>query len=214
MDAEYTNEVEKMKSNLFDQVNETQNFFLRFPKIMKSLNIIPYQLLKHPDIERIKRDESFDLVVFGWFMNDFQLGLAAHFKCPAVIVSTVPASKTLRDFVGNPSEIFITPNPFLGQQTEPFTFMKRLISFGIGITEFVAVHLFEYLVTEPYYVDCFPPDKYPSFSEVKKNISLVLAVQHFSQLNPSSSFPALVEVSGMHIKPKPDPLPEVLILFY
>ncbi|XP_037931783.1 UDP-glucosyltransferase 2-like [Teleopsis dalmanni] len=54
----------------------------------------------------------------------------------------------------------------------------------------------------------FPADQYPSLDEVKKNISLVFTNHHFSQGPIRPNVPAMVEIGGIQIKEKPDPLPE------
>jgi glucuronosyltransferase len=53
----------------------------------------------------------------------------------------------------------------------------------------------------------FPSDKYPSFSEAKRNVALVLSNHHFSEGAIRPHLPNMVEVGGLTIKEKPDPLP-------
>lgn len=45
---------------------------------------------------------------------------------------------------------------------------------------------------------------------MRKNISLVLVNYHFSQGNPRPNVPGLIEIGGVQVKEKPDPLPEDL----
>lgn len=56
----------------------------------------------------------------------------------------------------------------------------------------------------------FPSDRYPPLEEVYKNVSLVLTNHHFSQGPIRPNVPALVEIGGIQIKEKPDPLPQDL----
>lgn len=56
----------------------------------------------------------------------------------------------------------------------------------------------------------FPPDRYPPLEEVYKNVSLILTNHHFSQGPIRPNVPALIEIGGIQIKEKPDPLPEDL----
>ncbi|KAJ6636556.1 UDP-glucosyltransferase 2 [Pseudolycoriella hygida] len=54
----------------------------------------------------------------------------------------------------------------------------------------------------------FPASKnYPTFDEVKRNVSLVFVGHHFSQGAIRPSVPNLIEIGGIQIKDKPDPLP-------
>lgn len=55
----------------------------------------------------------------------------------------------------------------------------------------------------------FPSDRYRSYDEAEKNLSMVLVNGHFSQGAVRPNLPAIVDVGGLQIKPKPDPLPTV-----
>ena len=55
----------------------------------------------------------------------------------------------------------------------------------------------------------FPPDRYISYEESVKNISLILLNSHFSQGGVRPYVPAMIEVGGLQIKPTPDKLPDV-----
>jgi len=58
----------------------------------------------------------------------------------------------------------------------------------------------------------FPPDRYRSYDEMIRNVSLVLVNTHFTSSGPRPLLPNLVEVGGLQVKPKPDPLPEVTVV--
>lgn len=55
----------------------------------------------------------------------------------------------------------------------------------------------------------FPSDRYISYDEAMRNLSLVLLNSHFSQGGVRPYVPAMIEVGGLQVKPTPDPLPEV-----
>lgn len=92
--------------------------------------------------------------------------------------------------------------------------MQRVKNVLIHSVEFAMVHALQYFVMNPLYVEHFPPDKYPSYDEAKRNVSLVFINSHFSQGTPTALVPGLIEYSGMHIKRKPDPLPQVRNIFF
>ena len=178
------------------------------PTMLWTLNNITAKAVHYPAVREIRK-EQFDLVVFGWFLNDFQLGLAGHFRCPSVLVTATPAFKTLRSYVGNPSEFTYQQSPMAGK-LQHMTFLQRFQNWCMILLENFVELLLHYFVAVPYYEAHFPAsENYPPYSEVLKNVSLVLATQHFSQTGPQLSFPAMIEVSGMHLKTKPDPLPKV-----
>lgn len=184
-----------------------ENFFKHFATLLKSTTGRTSEILRSPTMKAIKK-EQFDLVVFGLFVNDFQIGLAHHFNCPSVVVSVFPAAKLIRDYVGNPDEFSSVPHLFIGSN-ERMTFTQRLLNVIFAGIEMFFTAGIEYFIMEPIYSELFPPETHPSYWQMKKNVSLVLVNQHFTQGTPQALVPALQEFSGMHIKRKPDPLPEV-----
>lgn len=183
------------------------NFLAVLPTLISSMTGSASHLLNSPELESLKK-ETFDLVVFGWFLNDFQIGLASHFNAPSVIISTVPAVKLMRDYVGNPAEMSSVPALHINSKGA-MTFVQRVKNVLIHCIEFILVNAFQYFVISPLYVQHFPPDKYPSYEDAKRNVSLVLINSHFSQGTPTALVPGMIEFSGMHIKREPDTLPQV-----
>lgn len=199
---------EKMTSTLLDSAESDEVFFLRLPQMLKNFGAIATDTFTHPAVEKLKREETFDLVVFGWFFNDYQLGIAAHFKCPSVIISTTPSMELLRNYVGNPSAVaYVTSQmiPITGQMS----YKQRVFNFIATAVETILFNSIDYFLFSNVYAAYFPPDKYPTYFEAKKNVSLVLVTAHFSQGHPTPSLPAMIEVSGLHIKKNPNPLPKV-----
>lgn len=205
-------EMDSLKNTMLSNAEENKdNFLAVFPKLISSTTGLTSHLLDCPELAELKK-EKFDLVVFGWFLNDFQIGLASDFKAPSVIISSVPNVKVTRDYVGNPSEMSSVPALHLNSKG-PMTFMQRVKNVLIYSIEFVLVNAVQQFLMKPLYVQHFPPEKYPSFDEAKKNVSLVLINSHFTQGTPSALVPNFIEFSGMHIKRQPDPLPQVTITF-
>lgn len=151
--------------------------------------------------------QKFDLVVFGWFINDYMLGVAGHFRCPSVIVSTIPAIKSLRDYTGNPAGVSSVPFMPRPNSQQRMSFFGRVLNFIVYVIEYCICNLLYWLVYVPQYEKHFPVSQnYPSFEEVQRNVSLVLVNNHFSQGGVRPLLPNVVEVGGLQIKEKPDPL--------
>lgn len=200
--------MDKVKTAFMESVDSatTESVFTRVPRIFNAFQKTMIDSLRHPAIEKLKRDEKFDLIAFGWFMNDFQIGLAAHFQCPSILISGTPAIHHLKKYVGNPSGVSHTAFHLLPVKGE-MTFIQRFKNMLFLVAQIVFTYIADYFLFEPTYTEIFPPAKYPTFSETKLNVSLVLVTSHFSQSHPSANFPSLIEVSGMHIKKNPNPLP-------
>lgn len=181
----------------------------KMPKLLGTLLNVTADVVQSPQMRKLKQTGSFDLVVYSWFFNDFQLGLSGHFRCPSVLISpSVPAIKLLRDFVGNPTNVAYSPALFA-----PFganmTFAQRLINFGLAGVELVATNLYKSYVMESYYDSLFPEKDQPRYDDVRKNVSLVLLNQHFSEGLPAPSVPGMVEVGGLTLNFNADTLDEV-----
>lgn len=198
----------EMTSNLLDSAEKDEIFFKRFPRMIHTIGKLNTESYLSPQVERLKREEKFDLVIFGWFFNDYQIGLAAHFNCPAVISSSTPPFKLLRDYVANPSGASYSPVP-MAPFHGPMSFLQRTANFIFVALETTFTELVIYFHMEPTYAQAFPPSAYPSFAEAKKSVALVLTTSHFTQSAPVASFPSMVEISGMHIPQKPKELPKV-----
>ncbi|XP_055846166.1 uncharacterized protein LOC129912079 [Episyrphus balteatus] len=190
------------------EINDPPPFYKKITKIANFLTDYSEQSLNQTKMRKLMDEESYDLVILGYFMSDLMLGVAAHFKCPVVVSFMIQTNSMTNYLVGNPNEVSYVPSIFLGVK-QPMGFVNRLKNFLIVniVEEMVMKNLFNWY-QEAVYTANFPPDKYPPFDEVKKNISLILTNHHFSQTPIRPNVPAMVEVGGIQIKEKPDPLPE------
>lgn len=130
---------------------------------------------------------------------------------PAVIDVVAKPSTFHRKFIGNSNGISYIPAEFLNFNGSTMTFTERFINFIAISVENSISYWADYYWHEPHYNKHFPNDKYPSFHDARKNISLVLMNNHFSQGSIEANLPGMIEVGGMHIKAKPEPLPKVYI---
>lgn len=168
--------------------------------------------VRHEKVQALLNDsnEKFDLFVLGWIANDFHLGLAGHYRVPSVILTTLTPMKCMRDFVGNPATISTVPMMTTGQSHELLSFFARVKTFFMYSAEYLLILWLTEFKHRPYYNELFPSEQgYPSFDEVKRNVSLVLVNHHFSLGGIRPMVPNFIEISGVQAKSKPDPLPAV-----
>ncbi|XP_037908595.1 UDP-glycosyltransferase UGT5-like isoform X3 [Hermetia illucens] len=168
--------------------------------------------LHDPKMKRLMEEESFDLVVFGVFFNMFQIGVAAHFKCPIVMSFMQRPMRLVNTIVGNPLEVTYVPEVFVGN-VQPLGFFDRVKNFLMVLAMDISFLPYVDYKTEHLYNYNFPSEKYPTYSEMLKNISLVLTCSHLSEGVIRPNVPAIVEVGGIQVKSKPDPLPKDLEKF-
>uniref|UniRef100_A0A1I8MPJ4 UDP-glucoronosyl and UDP-glucosyl transferase n=1 Tax=Musca domestica TaxID=7370 RepID=A0A1I8MPJ4_MUSDO len=156
---------------------------------------------------QIHKAGDYDTLILGYFMNDFMLGLGAHFQCPIILSFMVQPIFSINTMIGNPAESSYVPSLFMGFK-QPMDFWQRVKNFVANAFEY---HFFAALMgqrEQEMYGYNFPADRYPPLEEVYKNVSLVLTNHHFSQGPIRPNVPALIEIGGIQIKEKPDPLPK------
>ncbi|XP_055841744.1 UDP-glycosyltransferase UGT5-like [Episyrphus balteatus] len=166
--------------------------------------------LNQPQLKKLMAEESFDLVIQGYFFNEFLLGVAAHFKCPVIMSFTVRPFPYVNKLMGNPLELSYVPS-LVGGGKQPMGFFDRL-------KNFLFIVFFENGIEEIYgqwrqsvlYRENFPSEKYPSYENMKKNVSLVFINHHFSQSPIRPDVPTMIEIGGIQIKDTPSPLPQDL----
>ncbi|XP_058834665.1 UDP-glucosyltransferase 2-like [Topomyia yanbarensis] len=181
------------------------NILTELPSLVNRMLVVANDTVNHPDFLELKK-EKFDLVIAGLFVADFILGYGPHFEAPTVVLWTAGISKFTSEFVGNPREIAASPNMMLGKQD--FTkFSSRLKNFLVACVEDI-IGVYTQYKQKPYYDWNFPSGRYPSYEDVRKNVSLLLLNSHFSHGGARPYLQNAVEVGGLQIKTKPDPLPK------
>ncbi|CAD7078253.1 unnamed protein product [Hermetia illucens] len=163
--------------------------------------------LHDPQMRRLMGEETFDLVVFGEFFNTFQIGVAAHFKCPIVMTFTHRPMKVVNDIIGNPLEVTYVPELFM-EAAQPLGFLDRVKNLLMVLLMNISFGPYLDYRMENLYKYNFPPEKYPTYNEMLKNVSLILTCSHFSGGIIRPNVPAIVEIGGIQVKPKPNPLPK------
>lgn len=157
----------------------------------------------------------FDLVILGWTMaNDFELGIAAHhFRCPSIVLGTLQATKSLRDLVANPADLTHISHPYLAYVGAEMSFFQRLKNVATTtVVEQIAVAAATSLRQEYLYASNFGKNSI-SLELAKRNVSMVLINNHFSQGNIRANVPGMVEVGGQHISLVPGTIPLVTMIF-
>ncbi|XP_055841743.1 UDP-glycosyltransferase UGT5-like [Episyrphus balteatus] len=195
---------------LADYINDPPPFYKRYTYFMEEINRYANDSLHHWAMQKLMREESFDLVIQGFFLNEFLLGVAAHFKCPVVVSFMIRTGPRINSLVGNPQEIAYVPSYMSGGK-QPMGFFDRVNHFiCMNLLENGLVRYIEQSNQKHFYNANFPQDKYPSYDDMIKNISLVLTNHHFSQSPIRPDVQALIEIGGIQIKDNPAPLPEDL----
>lgn len=185
----------------------------RIPLLMKMLSHRSNEILQHETVRQLMQSRrQFDLFVLGYHFNEPLLGIAGHFRCPSVIISTSPAMKSIRDFAGSPASIATTPifSKIGKRDHNPPTFWERFGLFIAYTLEYIIVLIVTQFLHKPIYAKHFPTAiGYPTYDEVQTNVSLVLVNHHFSHGDFRPVYPNIVDIGGIQIRAEPEPLSEV-----
>ncbi|XP_069966088.1 UDP-glycosyltransferase UGT5 isoform X3 [Bactrocera oleae] len=190
-------------------VIKEQPLITRYPYFIKEVTQLANQSFTNPRLRQFLAthgEGSFDLLILGYFMNDFHLGLGAHFKVPIVVSFMVQPIFAVHNLVKNPIESAYVPTLFC-ERKQPLDFWGRVQNFVVALFETYHMTLMVERESQKYYEYNFPPDRYPPLDEVRKNVSLVFTNHHFSQGPIRPNVPNLIEIGGIQVKEKPDPLP-------
>ncbi|XP_016948665.1 UDP-glycosyltransferase UGT5-like [Drosophila biarmipes] len=163
----------------------------------------------------LNEDNKFDLVLSGYFMNDFQLGFAKKVKAPVIVVATMAPNQLVNPLIGNPLEVSYVPS--ISDSVEKgkgLPFKQRLTNYVSS----VSLGLFQYLTerrNRKLFKEIFGDDPtIPEYSEVLKNTSLIFFASHAASEGPiRPNVPGAIEIGGIQIKDKPDPLPQNMAEF-
>lgn len=212
---------------LFDEVDVNPAFKLG-EMIDNTINMTR-QTIMHPDVQALfKPGVKFDLVISEIMLNEAVLGFSEFFACPHILISTVGATSWVDRITNNPSPLSYVPSPFL-DLSDKMSLLGRLQNTFFFIFEQSLMSLFYYPKQQEIYETAFPNAKsfLPFWDKMKHGSSLVFLNSHFSVSFPRPYLPNLVkffqifslqlsswflilqiEVGGMHIKKKSNPLPD------
>ncbi|XP_017056743.2 UDP-glucosyltransferase 2 [Drosophila ficusphila] len=183
----------------------------RFISILRMSGQMNSMLRKMADVfkdQRVKdlylnKGNHFDLVISGYFMNDYQLGFARKVNAPVVVLAPGPPSQMLNSLIGNPNDPV--------EKNKDMTFGDRLDNFITSLFYGIFVQQINQR-NRDYYAELLSDDpNMPEYSEMLKNTSLVFFCSHAaSEGSIRANVPAAIEIGGIQIKDKPDPLPKNL----
>ncbi|KAL9923631.1 UDP-glycosyltransferase UGT5-like [Glossina fuscipes fuscipes] len=160
-------------------------------------------------------DTKFDLVIVGYFFNSFQLGVAAKFKVPVILSWMSDPGNLVNEYVGNPNEIAYVPNSNMAVELgRRMNLLERAQNLVTSIFFKIFKLLLDYR-NQGFYNELFPSGDgiFPTYQEMKQNVSLVFCNSHFTEGHIRPNVPAIVEIGGIQVKEKPNPLPEDISLF-
>ncbi|XP_034668378.1 UDP-glucuronosyltransferase 1-1 [Drosophila subobscura] len=156
------------------------------------------------DFLQLSPKPHFDLLLLGYHFNDHLLGVAAHFNCPAVIVSTQQPIGFVNSLMGNPEERWYVPQPYDSRQRSGIS--AWLFGVWEKLMEMVARR-----VLQKIYSLHFPEPQYPPFETLRRSVVLALNNHHMISEGPIAPLlPGMIDIGGILLEQKlNETLPEI-----
>ncbi|EDW42402.1 GM25983, partial [Drosophila sechellia] len=116
--------------------------------------------------------------------------------------------------IGNPLEVSYAGITNPSEGSNAVTFQLRLANYMQSVVFSVVSHLAERR-NRNWYKEVYGNDpNMPEYSEMIKNTSLVFFISHAASEGPiRPNVPSAIEIGGIQIKDKPDPLPQNISKF-
>ncbi|XP_037806550.1 UDP-glucosyltransferase 2-like [Lucilia sericata] len=210
---------EKIGKVMKEKVTQKTSFFtyvVNFFDSVKPMIDMQADMLKDPRFTVLYEnpDTKFDLVIMGYFMNSFVFGMGARFKAPLAISWMGPPMLISDIFVGNPSEVSYVPDMNMSiKVNKKMTFLQRLQNLFMNMFFRLIKQMLDVRMRH-LYSELYPTDgSFPTLSDMEKNVSLVFCNSHFTEGSVRPNVPAVVEIGGIQVKNKPEPLPQDIAKF-
>ncbi len=163
------------------------------------------RFMENEDIQEIKRNKNFDMVIVDAIVNDFTFPLVDHLGIPFIFFDPGPgttwnlaAKDVERQYASIPS--------YFGTHGSNMTFFQRL-------SNFVMTEVF--LVVRKYYLlgtfDALAKKDFPNarpIAEIERDAQLIFANIHSTTSYMRPLPPTFIPVGAMHVRPA-KPLPQV-----
>uniref|UniRef100_A0A1I8M848 UDP-glucuronosyltransferase n=1 Tax=Musca domestica TaxID=7370 RepID=A0A1I8M848_MUSDO len=199
-------------SNIFDEMftqatageAEGKSFFEEFAELSSLGVTASSNVMENVDVKKLLKNEKFDLIIIEVFGTESLFGLGEYFQAAMIGVSTF-------ELTANPSPASYIPHMSLEYDSH-MSLWQRTVNILTNVVDNLCTNFFLIAGQEKVYKKYFPNAKL-SLDEARRNVSLVLLNDHFSLQAPRPYVPNMIEVGGLHIKQKPDPLEEDLQKF-
>jgi len=163
-------------------------------------------------LEWVKSSPKYDLVVVEMLVNECAFGLAHLWGSKVVIYSTTSVIPGFHDAHGIPDESSSVSDIFFGfPPGNEMSFVERFINAFHSIFFTLTKEYYFYPVIEEITRKGFKElgideNRVPSFSEVEKNVSLVLLTSHYSLDYPRSFPPNVIPIGGSVVSKTKKPM--------
>jgi len=141
--VEITAENKALADDVGKSMAESMSLFKMFPILKKLIYRHGNETIQSEPVQKLMREEKFDLVVIGYFVTEYLLGFADHFNCPSVIFCSGSHVSALHKSLGNPLSPEGSNSP-LSQSNDHGFFNRVQMFFIYGFELLITRVLFYY----------------------------------------------------------------------
>ncbi|XP_038117139.1 UDP-glycosyltransferase UGT4 [Culex quinquefasciatus] len=203
----FNNIVNKLFNN--HNVNPIQKMITLYTEV----NYFSNSTLNSPNVQKLLHSgEKFDLIILEIFLDHALLGIADHFGCPVIGMTTHGVLDWINVLVGTPQPLSYVPHVHLGL-TDRMNFWQRFGNVMFDVLDKTLLAYYFHPVQEKLYREAFPNASRSLDEMIKHSVSAVLVNSHFSISYPRPYVPNMIEIGGFHVNRKVNPLPENIRTF-
>lgn len=127
-----------------------KNLFIHNVAAISTISRHQKEVLFNRKIQETLKDSSFDLVILGYFFNDFQLVIPAQLKVPVIVSWLAAPTNIVNNFVGNSNDQSYVPNVFLSNEETIMSFPRRIANTVINGAFYIADKILNYIFNNIY----------------------------------------------------------------
>ncbi|XP_072765192.1 UDP-glycosyltransferase UGT5 [Anoplolepis gracilipes] len=161
--------------------------------------------LRHPLItELLRSDEKFDVILTENFNTDCFLGFVHHFKVPYLFLSSHQIMPWTNNDMSNEDNPSYIPTIFMGL-TRPLDFLDRLTN-ALIVPFLKVVYEYWFRSADQVIANEVFGSNLPKLRKIAEQSSALLVNTHSSLHGSRPQLPNVVEIGGLHIPPRINPL--------
>ncbi|KMQ95392.1 udp-glucuronosyltransferase 2a3 [Lasius niger] len=163
--------------------------------------------LRNPVItEFLRSDEKFDVILTENFNTDCFLGLIHRFKAPYLALSSHQIMPWTNDDMGNEDNPSYIPAIFLGF-ARPMNFLNRMTN-AVALPLFKAAYEYWFRAADQVVASEVFGSDLPKLNKIAQQSKALLVNTHSSLHGSRPQLPNVVEIGGLHIPSRINPLPK------
>lgn len=207
------------KVGVYVDIIDLQQISHSFFRLVHELSLLRFMAdfacstgLRNPAItEFLRSDEKFDVIITENFNTDCFLGFIHRFKAPYLALSSHQIMAWTNDDMGNEDNPSYIPVIFLGL-TRPMDFLNRIknavtLPFVKAVYEYWFRYADQVIANEVFGSDL------PKLQKIAQQSNALLVNTHGSLHGSRPQLPNVVEIGGIHIPSRINPLPKDIAEF-